>query len=131
MMGQRCHRPFREIFVRWDGNVAVSCDDWRGEYQCGNVVTDGLLGVWHSEAFEAARRKLLRGERDFGPCNGCTARSFRVGLLPDKKGQDWMEEVDDETRAVIAKTLAKGPLTKPVLRPWETQNGDAKSELVR
>jgi hypothetical protein len=117
--GKRCHRPFREMSVRWDGNVAICCDDWRGKYKCGNVVTDGLEAVWLSPQFEAARRKLLRGERDFGPCLGCTSQSLRVGLLPDKKGQDRMDPPDEESNTWIQQALDKDPYTKPVLRPWE------------
>jgi radical SAM protein with 4Fe4S-binding SPASM domain len=109
------------LSVRWDGEVAICCDDWRGEFRCGNI-KDGLLDVWHSAAFESARRKLIHGERDFGPCNGCTAKSYRTGLLPDKYGQDLLELPDKESALELEKALAAGPLTKPVLRPWEKSN---------
>lgn len=127
MAGKRCHRPFRELSVRWDGNVAVCCDDWKGEYVCGNIVTDGVLGVWHSPAFDAARKKLILGERTFGPCYGCDARSFRVGLLPDKLGQITLPLPDVEDYHHIGEALGRGPLTKPVRRPWETNNADTRS----
>jgi len=117
--GKRCHRPFREMSIRWDGNVAICCNDWRGEFKVGNVVTDGLESVWNSDIFDAARRKLYRGERDFGPCDGCDAVSYRVGLLPDPLGKEEMEPVDDETREIIGRALAGPSYTKPVLREWE------------
>ncbi|MGD9210724.1 MAG: radical SAM protein, partial [Desulfobacteraceae bacterium] len=28
---KRCARPFRELSFRWDGNVAICCNDFRGE----------------------------------------------------------------------------------------------------
>lgn len=117
--GKRCAKPFRELSVRWDGSVAVCCNDWRGTYKCGNVVTDGLDAVWNGEAMHAARRMLYHGERTFGPCNGCDARSDRVGLLPDKFGKESMPKPDFETDRIVRKALRGPSLTAPVLRPWE------------
>lgn len=119
--GKRCAKPFRELSIRWDGSVAVCCNDWRGLYQCGNVVTDGLDEVWNGRAMGAARVKLYHRERDFGPCKGCDAMSHRVGLLPDKLGKEELPKPDAGVKRDIAAALAKGPLTKPVLRPWETK----------
>lgn len=118
--GKRCHRPFRELSVRWDGNVALCCDDWTGKYHCGNI-RDGLLKVWHSKEFDAARRMLVQGRREFAPCYGCTAKSYRVGLLPDKLGRDTMDEPDDNSAAVIEEALKKTPLSSRVPRPWDNQ----------
>ena len=117
--GKRCHRPFREMSIRWDGNVAVCCNDWRGEFKCGNVVTDGLISTWNGEFFDAARRKLYLGQRDFGPCSGCDAVSYRVGLLPDKLGRETMEPVTAETNEIIDRALAGPSYTPAVKRPWE------------
>lgn len=117
--GKRCHRPFRELAVRWDGSVAVCCNDWRGEYNCGNIVEQGLMGVWHGIAMDAARRKLYAGQRDFGPCHGCNAVSYRAGFLPDKSGKDSLPAPDEGTQAVIDRVLSAPPLTTPVKRPWE------------
>ena len=117
--GKRCAKPFRELSVRWDGNVAICCNDWRGLYKCGNVVKDGLNAVWQSKAMGAARVKLYQGQRDFGPCNGCDAHSYRVGLLPDKYGKDSLPLPDSTTLADIDDALRGDPYTQPVLRPWE------------
>lgn len=117
----RCAKPFRELSVRWDGNVAVCCNDWRGTYKAGNVVRDGLLQVWNGAAMHAARRKLVLGQRDFGPCKGCDAVSYRVGLLPDKMGKQKLPPPDETTAAAITAALAGDPYTAPVLRPWETE----------
>lgn len=115
----RCAKPFRELSVRWDGNVAICCNDWRGTYKAGNVVTDGLDAVWNGAAMHAARQKLVLGQRDFGPCKGCDAVSYRVGLLPDKKGQQRLPLPDAATDAAIAAAVAGAPYTPAVKRPWE------------
>lgn len=83
----RCAKPFREIAIRWDGNVALCCNDWTGSYKIGNVMKDGLEAIWNHERMQAARKALYNRRRDLVPvCDGCTAKSYRVGLLPDKKG---------------------------------------------
>ena len=120
-VGKRCAKPFRELSVRWDGNVAVCCNDWRGYYKCGNIVSDGLNAVWQSKAMGAARVKLYHGQRDFGPCNGCDAHSYRVGLLPDKFGKNSLPLPDGTVLADVDSALAGDPYTVPVKRPWETQ----------
>lgn len=117
--GKRCHRPFREMSIRWDGSVAVCCNDWRGEFKCGNVVRDGLESVWNGEFLDAARRKLYLGQRDFGPCSGCDAVSYRVGLLPDPLGKETMDLPTEETRQIIEMALSGPSYTPAVLRPWE------------
>lgn len=115
--GKRCAKPFRELSVRWDGNVAICCNDWPGTYRCGNVVTDGLLAVWHSDAMEAARSMLYAGRREMVPCLGCDATSYRVGLLPDKLGKETVAAPTRETFAQIEKALADGPYTSAVRPP--------------
>jgi radical SAM protein with 4Fe4S-binding SPASM domain len=116
---KRCAKPFREMTVRWDGNVALCCNNWEGSYKCGNVVRDGLDKVWNGNAMYAARQMLILGKRDFKPCQGCDALSYRVGLLPDKYGQKTMLRPNAKTRAHIAAALAGAPYTTPVRRPWE------------
>jgi MoaA/NifB/PqqE/SkfB family radical SAM enzyme len=116
----RCAKPFRELSIRWNGDVAICCNDWRGVYRCGNVVRDGLEEVWHSRAFTSARRYLVRGDRyALSPCDVCDAKSYRVGLLPDKKGKITLPaptELDEQT---VAKAASKKMLTEMVVRPWE------------
>jgi hypothetical protein len=119
MAGARCAQPFRQLAVRWNGDVAICCNDWRGAYYCGNVVTDGVQAVWQGAAMGAAREKLIRGERDFAPCVGCNHRSYRVGLLPDLKGRGKLHRPDAQTERDITLALRRGPLTQVVKREWE------------
>jgi len=119
MAGKRCARVFRELSVRWDGNAAICCNDWSGRYRCGSVTRDGLQIVWQSAAMNAARQKLIRGQRDFGPCRGCDSFSYRVGLLPDPMGKAKLPEPDAWTDETITAALAGDPYTPVVRRPWE------------
>lgn len=88
---RRCAKPFRELAVRWDGNVAICCDDWPGTYKIGNVNDLALEEIWLHPKFEAARRRLYAKDRDFGPCRGCNVTTMRDGLLPDKMGKGEMK----------------------------------------
>lgn len=119
MAGRRCVLPFRQLAVRYDGNVPLCCNDWRGEYRCGNVNEVSLDEIWQGAAMGAAREKLIRGERTFKPCLGCDHRSFRVGLLPDLLGKGKLHKPDDQTSRDLALAVRGGPMTTPVLRPWE------------
>lgn len=118
-LSERCAKPFRELSVRWDGNVALCCDDWRGQYKVGNVDTLKLDALWNHPRFEAARRTLMQGQRTFGPCRGCNVRTHRNGLLPDKKGQLDMPAPDAKTRATIRDALKGQMFTLKLASPIE------------
>jgi radical SAM protein with 4Fe4S-binding SPASM domain len=118
MAGKRCHQPFRQLAIRYDGSVAVCCNDWLGEYKCGNVLTDGVAGVWQGAAMGAAREMLIRGKREMRPCKGCDHRSYRVGLLPDLLGKGKLHRPDAQTAADVAQALEGGTYTPQVRTPW-------------
>lgn len=114
---QRCAKPFREISVRWDGNVAICCNDWPGDYKVGNVMDDGLEAIWNHERFQAARNALYHGRRDLIPtCDGCTAKSYRVGLLPDKKGRVDLPMPTFDDSVIIEEAMEGEPFTPRVRR---------------
>lgn len=94
---QRCAKPFRELSVRWDGNVALCCDDWPGTFKVGNANDMPLDALWNHPRFWAARAYLYAGDRaSVPPCKGCDVRTHRNGLLPDKFG---LEEMPTPTAA--------------------------------
>lgn len=117
--GKPCAKPFRELSLRWDGSTAVCCNDWRGQLATGSIHREGLMGIWHGAVMDSARRKLVLGQRDFGPCKGCDATSYRTGLLPDKYGRETLPKPTAKTEAILAEASKAKPLTKPVRREWE------------
>lgn len=117
--GKRCAKPFREMSVRWDGSVAICCNDWRGTFKLGNVNTNGVAAIWWAPAMEAARRHLYRGRRVFAPCQGCTHTTYRNGLLPDKRGTVDLPMPTTADRQMIDRATAGETYTLPVLRKWE------------
>jgi hypothetical protein len=117
--GKPCAKPFRELSFRWDGSTAICCNDWRGELATGNINKVGLLEIWHGKVMDEARRRLVVGLRDFGPCAGCDATSYRVGLLPDKFGREKLPKPTPKGKQFLDEQASKKPLTTPVKREWE------------
>tara|TARA_R110002020_G_scaffold376130_3_gene587273 strand:+ start:2211 stop:3299 length:1089 start_codon:yes stop_codon:yes gene_type:complete len=121
---KKCAKPFRELTIRWDGNVSLCCNDFRGIYKIGNISDyDTLDDLWNVEAFHAARQMLYHNSREFDPCRWCDALSTRVGLLPDKYGKKDIPEPDKRTARTISKAIRGQSYTLPVLRGWELSGG--------
>jgi organic radical activating enzyme len=119
---KRCAKPFRELSIRWDGGVAVCCNDWRGVIDCGNVTTTDLELIWWGMPMQLVRRMLLTAGRMAPPCLGCNATSYRVGLLPDKFGKVKLEPLTVEEKTWINNQQLTKPMAPAILRPWE-KNG--------
>lgn len=82
-----CTKPFREMSITWNGEVRLCCEDWVGDYVCGQIdayhTPPTLASIWRGPEFEAARTFLQNKDRSFGACKNCDAGSgMRVGLLP-------------------------------------------------
>jgi MoaA/NifB/PqqE/SkfB family radical SAM enzyme len=119
-MQARCAKPFREMSIRWNGDVAICCNDWRGIYKCGNVVRQGLVNTWQSTQFNAARKYLMQGDRAaLNPCRICDAKSYRIGLLPDKFGKVNLGIPKDDDKAVAAFAASGLSYTEYNKRAWE------------
>jgi Radical SAM superfamily/Iron-sulfur cluster-binding domain len=90
-----CTFPFTQINIVHDGAVSLCCQDMRVQEIMGNVMDQGLLGVWFGERFREVRRSLLRFERrDIGLCELCDWRGFkslegRLSFLNRIMGHIW------------------------------------------
>ena len=104
---------------RWDGKVALCCNDWPGWYKCGDIHETTIADIWQGEAFHAARQKLYYGQRDFGRCNGGDNSTIRNGLLPDRMGKKSLPEPDDITDEQINQALSGGTYTTRVKKHYD------------
>lgn len=118
-----CAKPFRELSVDYNGKVPKCCIAWGGEYICGDSAEQDLATIWHGERFNAVRRKLLHGHRDFGTCKGCDHPSMRVGLLPDKYGKhkDAYPVADEQTEAILREMAREGFQEQPTDAYWQNK----------
>lgn len=113
-MKQRCAKPFRELSIRYDGNVAICCNDWVGLYKCGNIFNESAEQLWNNIFFNAARKMLYNSNRNFIPCKWCNAKSYRVGFLPDKMGKKTLPKPTRVTCEIASKASLGNPYIKPI-----------------
>lgn len=116
----RCTRIFREMSFRWDGWVAMCCQDFRGQYPVINCMDPEVItfdDIWRHPRYEAARRILYHDRRNFFPCNICDCIPMRPGLLPDHLGKEEMEKPTAEDYEIVNKHYPA--LTRMVPRDWE------------
>lgn len=116
---KRCAKPFREMAIRWDGNVALCCVDWPGHYKIGNVHDMPLNMIWNHKNFQAARRILMHDGRAMIPCLGCNEAVNRPGLLPDKFGKQELLAPTEATYRVAARAIEGEPYSKRVKEVYE------------
>lgn len=113
----RCAYVFRELTIRWDGNVAICCDDFRGEYGVANIHDMSIGEIWMHPRFESARKFLYHKQRYFFPCSVCATSPIRAGLLPDRMGKEEMPEPTQEDWEIVS--YKTEPYAKIVKREWE------------
>lgn len=114
-----CSIIFRDLLIRWDGNIAICCNDFRGEYPVCNILKcQTLRQAFLHERLEAARKFLMQKKRCFHPCDICDVKPIRPGLLPDANGKLTMP-LPTEADAQIVKERRQ-PLAVPIRREWET-----------
>lgn len=122
-----CTKPFRELFIRWNGRVALCCDDFRGQYFIDDATrTDRTLDeIWNDERFQAARIRLFNRDRTFKPCYGCDNPPNKAGFLPDITGgrdKDKMpKEITEEVIQVTKEAYLPEGLTTIFRRKWEQE----------
>lgn len=70
LLSEFCNYPFRKIAISAEGNIILCCNDYTYKTNFGNVLSESLRTIWHSEALNKYRNNLLNEIRD-GICNGC------------------------------------------------------------
>ena len=69
----RCKMPFKEVFVYWNGDVALCCWDYDHLAPTGNLIEQALLTIYNGPRFQQVRRamKQLDCSRIY-PCVSCS-----------------------------------------------------------
>jgi radical SAM protein with 4Fe4S-binding SPASM domain len=79
-----CSRIFTQMYILYNGDVVLCCDDWRRQVILGNVERESIVEVWRGKQYNEIRKKHLEGK--FGElilCKECT--SNRIPLLASSK----------------------------------------------
>jgi len=68
-----CQRPFNMLVIRATGLVALCCADMYSDVVMGDVSHTRLEDIWHSEAFNTYRSKLMtEGRTNLQLCQNCS-----------------------------------------------------------
>lgn len=73
--GKICHKPFNMIYVNWDGDYVLCCNDWRKTGHFTNIHDVPMKEFWNTDPdLMAYRTELMNGRRTFDPCKTCYKR---------------------------------------------------------
>lgn len=69
-----CLELWTRLVIGWNGDVYLCCVDISGTVKLGNVLEQGIAGVWYGEPFMEVRRRQIAGyDRDMPLCSACPA----------------------------------------------------------
>ncbi len=98
-----CGFPFRYFVVRSDGFVNLCCDDYYNDFKYENMNNPNVTikSIWEGEKITEIRKRLLKRDRNFYPCDVCdNVITFRPHLIykdwnylvPTEELQDFKEK---------------------------------------
>lgn len=78
-----CQFPFTQFNITTDGRVSKCCADFRFADVMGDVSRQGVMDVWNSAAFRAARGRLWAGDRQaLAICRECDFFGVTNAAIP-------------------------------------------------
>ncbi len=82
-----CHRPFERLLIKYDGSVALCCEDYKSSFDLGNVFEESISDIWYSEKRSRIVQNLIEGKRELYPlCSQCS-------MPPTTAPRDWDKQV--------------------------------------
>ena len=77
-----CRKIHQKMNIRYDGEVAICCDDAHIQHSLGNVLETSLADVWYGDRMQEATQFLAAGNRAaMKPCDTCVRgvpKGFKV-----------------------------------------------------
>ncbi len=71
-----CERPITKLFIDWNGDYKLCCEDWKHHITLGNINNESIKEyVTNNPTLKRFRNNLLQGKRDEIPCNECTYKT--------------------------------------------------------
>ena len=74
-----CYLPFYKMFIDWNGNVLLCCNDWNKTIKAGNITRSNLDEIWHGDILNKIRNDLSIGNRCNSPCDKCNVHGTLIG----------------------------------------------------
>ncbi|MDC3266331.1 SPASM domain-containing protein [bacterium] len=68
-----CWHPMRQIFIDFEGNYQMCCNDWLHQIKIGNIMEKSLMDMYvHDEKLNRIRWRLINRDRNpIAPCAKC------------------------------------------------------------
>ena len=76
---RRCHYPFYQVLVDYDGAVLLCPHDWGKKLIVGNLNRQSIHELWNSRIMKRVRSSLANSDRNFAPCNVCDVDGTLMG----------------------------------------------------
>ena len=71
----RCEKPLTNLFIDWNGDYNLCCNDWSKNLVLGNIHTTGIEEFYFGETITPYKTNLFFGDRkSLHPCRGCNAK---------------------------------------------------------
>lgn len=67
-----CWKLWHACVITWDGLVVPCCFDKDAQHRLGDLKNTSFRALWHSEAYQQFRTKLLKGRDQIDICTNCT-----------------------------------------------------------
>jgi MoaA/NifB/PqqE/SkfB family radical SAM enzyme len=76
----KCYLPFYKLFIDWNGDIIVCCEDWfKLSKTALNINTHSLEEIWTSDFLNTYRKNLKEGNRNLKVCNRFNINGEKVG----------------------------------------------------
>ena len=126
---KRCAKPFRDMFISWDGDLAICCNDFRKSLDLPNIKDGSIEDLWNCGYFQSLRKILFWDGRKVYPCNVCDHPAYRVGLLPDRMGKKTLDKPTKQDYDICNSTILDHPKSGYKHRSWEPEKYDRTTYL--
>lgn len=75
--GLMCEKPFSIIYVNWNGDYNLCCNDWEDIQVLGNIKTESMFEyITENKRLLEYQKDLFERKRSLNPCNSCN-RPFK------------------------------------------------------
>ena len=84
-----CYIPSYTFFLDYNGDVLMCPHDWGKKRILGNLKFSTFKEIWTGKLANLSRKELIKGNRNFSPCNVCDVSGTLMG---EKHANAWKTE---------------------------------------